>query len=204
MTRIIYGFSGEGSGHSSRTREMARCLIDAGHEVRLVSYDRGYRNLQSKFNVLEIEGLSIASEDNKVSKLRTFRDNLRKLPAGRRGWQSLRALFHEFKPDVVITDFEPMTAWLAERYKIPLITIDNQQRMRYVDYQVPAGREKEARSIRRLIRMMVPRPTVSLVTAFHRGNLTNDRALQFPPIVSQDVLDLKPTIGEHHLVYLTS
>ena len=53
MTKIMYGYSGEGSGHSTRTREMARVLIDAGDEVRLTKYDRGYDNLTGEFDVFE-------------------------------------------------------------------------------------------------------------------------------------------------------
>ena len=41
MARIVYGVSGEGSGHSSRAREMAGHLVQRGHEVRMASYDRG-------------------------------------------------------------------------------------------------------------------------------------------------------------------
>jgi len=67
MARIVYGVSGEGSGHSSRAREMAGHLCDQGHTVRLVSYDRGYENLKDRFDVVEAEGLCIASEDNQVS-----------------------------------------------------------------------------------------------------------------------------------------
>ena len=102
MARIIYGVSGEGSGHSSRAREMAGHLVAQGHEVRLVSYDRGYRNLKDDFNVFETEGLHIASEDNKVSVVRTFTENLQRLPAGHRRLRELRqSLFKQFQPDVV-------------------------------------------------------------------------------------------------------
>ncbi len=72
MAKVVYGVSGEGSGHSSRAREMATHLRDQGHDLWLASYDRGYRNLQKDFRVLEIEGLCIASEDNKVSVVKTF------------------------------------------------------------------------------------------------------------------------------------
>ena len=183
---------------------MARCMLEVGHQVRLASYDRGYRNLCDEFDVLEIEGLSISSEDNRVSKLKTIAENLKKLPSGRRGMKGLRDLFRDYQPDVIITDFEPMTAYLAEHYKIPLITIDNQHRMRYVNYEVPPGCEKEAKHIRRLVRLMIPWPSVSLVIAFSQGQLKNDRTFLFPPIVSQDVQELKPAKGEHTLVYLTS
>ena len=41
---------------------------------------------------------------------------------------------------MVITDFEPMTAYLAYTNDLPLITIDNQHRMRYMQYDGPAHR----------------------------------------------------------------
>ena len=78
MAKVVYGVSGEGSGHSSRAREMATHLLERGHDVKLASYDRGYRNLCADFDVLEIEGLSIASSDNKVSVVGTFVENLRR------------------------------------------------------------------------------------------------------------------------------
>ena len=204
MTKIIYGYSGEGSGHSTRAREMADCLISAGHEVRLASYDRGYANLASEFDVLEIEGLTIRSEDNRVSILKTITENLKRIPAGNRSLWQLRDAFQEFQPHVVITDFEPMTAYLAEHFDLPLITIDNQHRMRYVEYEVPPGREPDAKLIRRLIRVMVPWPSVSLITAIVPGKLKNDRSFVFPPIVGKEVRKLQSSDEGHILVYLTS
>lgn len=203
MAKIIYGLSGEGSGHSSRAREMAGHLRDQGHTLRLVSYDRGYKNLKDDFDVLEVEGLSIASADNKVSVVRTFTDNLKRLPEGYRSLQELRRLFEEFQPDCVITDFEPMTAYLAGHYGLPLVTIDNQHRMRYVEYECPPGRTAESHVTRTIIRAMVPRPDVSLVTAFCFGQTTNDRTFLFPPILRRGVLDRQPSDAGHILVYLT-
>lgn len=204
MTKILYGFSGEGSGHSTRTREMARTLVQAGHEVRLTSYDRGYANLAEEFDVFEIEGLTISSENNRVSFLKTIAENLRRLPEGNRSLWQLRDVFQSFQPDVVVTDFEPMTAYLAEHFEVPLVTVDNQHRMRYVEYQPPPGGETEAELIRQLIRVMVPWPSVSLITAFTTGRLRNDRSFLFPPIVSQDVREKTPDNEDFLLVYLTS
>ena len=64
------------------------------------SYDRGYRNLKHDFRVFEVEGLCIASEDNKVSVVKTFTENLKRLPEGHRRLQELRQeLFKQFQPD---------------------------------------------------------------------------------------------------------
>ena len=205
MTKIVYGVSGEGSGHSSRAREMAAHLVALGHDLWLVSYDRGYQNLKDDFRVFETEGLTIASQDNRVSIVKTFTENLKRLPEGHRKLQQLRReLFQDFAPDCVITDFEPMTAYLANHYDLPLITIDNQHRMRYMEYECPPGLEADNHITRTVIRAMVPRPDVSLVITFLHGPTTNDRTFLFPPILREAVLNTQPTRGEHVLVYLTS
>lgn len=204
MAKVIYGVSGEGSGHSSRARLISSYLLEQGHQVKIVSYDRGYKNLKDDFDVLEIVGLTIVSEDNEVSKLKTITTNLSRLPSGTKALNKLRETIKEFQPDCIITDFEPCTAYLASHYEIPLITIDNQHRMRYMEYEVPAELRKDQLITETVIRAMVPRPWVSLITTFHSGKLKNERSFLFPPILRQQVLDLKATAGEHILVYVTS
>ena len=205
MAKIVYGVSGEGSGHSSRAREIATHLREQGHAFRLVSYDRGYRNLRADFDVFETEGLSIESADNKVSLVDTFTENLKRLPEGHKRLQELRrTLFKQFQPDIVITDFEPMTAYLATHYDLPLVTVDNQHRMRYLTYDCPHELKIDSQITKTIIRALVPRPDVSLVTAFYFCETQNDRTFLFPPILRRAVLDLKPQPGAHTLVYVTS
>lgn len=204
MAKIIYGVSGEGSGHSSRARLIASHLIAKNHSVKIVSYDRGYRNLKDDFDCLEIVGLSIVSVDNEVSKLKTISANLAKIPQGRSALSKLRHLFRDFSPDCVITDFEPCTAYLANHYDLPLISLDNQHRMRYMKYERPQDLQKEAALTEIIIKAMVPRPWVSLITSFHSGELKNNRSFIFPPILRQSILALSPATKDHILVYVTS
>ena len=205
MAKIVYGVSGEGSGHSSRAREMITYLEQLGHAVKVVSYDRGYHNLKDDFDVFETEGLHIASSNNRVSKVKTFTENFQRLPGGHQKLHALRKdIFKTFQPDCVLTDFEPMTAYLAHHYNLPLVSIDNQHRIRYMTYPCPARLQKERRMTVSIIRAMVPRPDVSLVTTFYYGEAKNDRTFFFPPILRQSVLTLQPSDGGHVLVYLTS
>jgi uncharacterized protein (TIGR00661 family) len=204
MAKIIYGVSGEGSGHSSRAKEIAAHLVMTGHQVKIVSYDRGYKNLKNDFEVFETEGLHIASVDNKVSIVKTFTDNFKKLSHGQKKFKSLKKLFQEFQPDCVITDFEPMTAYLAAHYKLPLISIDNQHRMRYMKYPCPPKHKKDQLITEAVIRAMVPKPDVALVTSFYFGEVKNNKTFIFPPILRKEVLEQKTSSGEHILVYFTS
>jgi uncharacterized protein (TIGR00661 family) len=203
MARILYGVSGEGSGHSSRAKEIATHLLDSGHEVKLASYDRGYRNLSPDFDVLEIEGLHIAAAENKVSLVETFVTNLSRVPTGIRAVRELRSMYKSFAPDCVITDFEPITAYLAQHYDLPLISLDNQHRMRYMEYPCPPRLRADALVTETVIRAIVPRPDVSLVTTFYNGRLKNDRTFLFPPILRQEVLNARPSDAGHVLVYCT-
>ena len=147
---------------------------------------------------------SIANENNKVSKSKTLAANLGKLSAGLKTFRRLKkSLFEEFQPDVVITDFEPMTAYLAYTNDLPLITIDNQHRMRYMQYDGPTHLNTDRRLTKGVIRAMVPRPDVSLVITFYEAPATNRRTLFFPPILRDEVLATQPTEGDHILVYLS-
>ena len=205
MARIVYGVSGEGSGHSSRARVMLNHLTSLGHTVKVVSYDRGYRNLKDDFDVFETEGLHIASDDNRVSKVKTFTHNLKRISKGQQKVNELRqTLFKSFAPHAVITDFEPMTAYLAHHYELPLISIDNQHRLRYMRYDCPPELAADEKLTRNIIRSMVPSPDVALVTTFYRGEVKNDRTFLFPPILREAVLARRPESGSHILVYLTS
>ncbi len=205
MARIVYGVSGEGSGHSSRAREILAHLVGHGHQLKVASYDRGYRNLKDDFDVMEISGLSINSQDNKISTIRTLLENLKMLPDGIKSFNVARhQLFKQFKPNCVITDFEPMTAYLANYYHVPLISLDNQHRMRYMEYSRPDELSKDALITETVIRAMVPKPDISLVTTFHFGEVKNNHTFLFPPILRESVLALSATEEEHILVYVTS
>ncbi len=204
MSRILYGVSGEGSGHSSRATEMTRYLLSCGHEVKLVSYDRGYRNLSAEFDVIEIEGLHIVSINNRVRPLKTLWHNLRR---GAKAWRRLRALSQQvdtFQPDYVVTDFEPTTAWLAWWRRLPLISLDNQHRMRYMKFRSPSRLMLSRWLTVMLIRLMVPSPSAALATTYYYGERKNERIFLFPPILRREVQACQPSFGDHHLVYVTS
>ena len=202
--RIIYGVSGEGSGHSSRAKEMASHLLVAGHELLFVSYNRGYAALHSQFPCQRIDGLRILSVDNKVSILRTLIYNVRMLPAYYRSMQTLRRVFDEFQPDVVICDFEPMCARVAKERDLPLISLDNQHRMRFMEYDSPRNLQLDRWVTEQVIRTVVPRPDVALATTFLRGPLKNSYTFLFPPILRSEVGALHPSTLDYHLVYVTS
>jgi len=204
MAKIVYGLSGEGSGHSSRSREIMNYLISSGHEVKAVSYDRGYRNLKDDFDVLEVVGLRMINDENRISKTKTLTENISNILRGYESQERVKELlFKKFKPDCVITDFEPITAYLANYFDIPLITIDNQHRFRYMDFPCPDSMKTDALLVENLIRAIVPRPCISLITTYYFGKVRNNRTILFPPILREKVFKVKTSEKQHILVYVT-
>jgi uncharacterized protein (TIGR00661 family) len=180
-------------------------LISKGHTLKVATYGKGLKNLGEDFDTFRIAGLRIISADNRVSRLKTLTQNIHTIPEGKKSLDTLKkTLFKDFRPDCVITDFEPMTAYLASHYKIPLISIDNQHRMRYMEYPCPKQHRADALIAETVIRAMVPKPWVSLITTFYFGRLKNTRSFLFPPILRRSVLQLDPHHGDHVLVYVTA
>jgi len=204
MSRVLYGVSGEGSGHSSRALEMGRYLQSQGHEVHVVSYDRGLRNLSPYFTVSEVEGLHICSENNRVRPLKTVWHNLIRSRPAIRKLKALANLFDTFQPDVVLTDFEPSVAWMARWKGVPLISVDNQHRMRYMQIVSPWRLVFSRLVTSTVIRLMIPPPDAALATTYFFGPVKNNRTFLFPPILRKEVLSRQPTLDTHHLVYVTT
>lgn len=75
--------------------------------------------------------------------------------------------------------------------------------MRYMRYPLPPGLGASAKVTETVIRAMVPRPDVSLVTTFYFGEVKNERTFLFPPILRREVLEAEPEEGDAILVYFT-
>src|SRR5690349_5625249 len=126
--RILYGVVGEGMGHATRSRVLLEELTRE-HEVHIVVSGRAKDYLAKRFaNVHGIWGLTIAYEGNSVKKLQTVMQNLQGAVAG---WpQNVRTYFElaeEFKPDVVVSDFESFSYLFAKNHRLPVISVDNMQ-----------------------------------------------------------------------------
>ena len=122
MANILYGVNGEGSGHSTRAKEVITHLQNQGHTVHIVSFDRGLRNLSESFDVTEIYGFRFAYVNNQMRYRRTLGKNLLTAPKAAKSFARLMKLVEEWKTDLVITDFEPLSCHVARRKRLPVIS----------------------------------------------------------------------------------
>ncbi len=204
MANILYGVNGEGSGHSSRAREVITHLQAQGHRVHVASFDRGYRKLRDHFEVTEIDGLRLAYVENRVRYRKTLVRNLLHLPQTTRMVRLLEGKAAGWELDVVITDYEPITCHVGHKLKLPVIAIDNQHLLTDAQISYPREYQKEAAAAKLVTRLMTPRADAHLIITFFTAPLRKRKATLFPPILREAVLKARPTNGDFVLVYVTA
>src|SRR5947209_402786 len=204
MANILYGVNGEGSGHSTRAKEVISHLQNQGHVVRVASFDRGLQNLAQSFEVTEIYGFRFAYVNNRVKYKRTLAKNLVTAPKAARSIHRLLQLADEWKTELVITDFEPLTCHVGHRRHLPIISIDNQHALTNTRVSYPRKYARDAAAAKLVTRLMTPRAGAYLVTSFFQAPIRKRNTFLFSPIVRQEVLGSRASTGDHVLVYVTS
>jgi uncharacterized protein (TIGR00661 family) len=126
--RIFYGVQGTGNGHITRARLMAKELYAAGIDVTFQFSGRPadkYFDMEV-FNGYQLRtGLTFHTEKGQVSYLKTARDA--KPITFIKDVKSLDLSGY----DLVISDFEPVTAWAAKSQKKPVLGIGHQYAFNY-------------------------------------------------------------------------
>lgn len=121
--KIFYGVQGTGNGHITRARVMAKELNLAGMDVTFQFTGRPADKYfdMDVFNHYQLRtGLTFNTNKGQVSYLKTARD-LKPITF----IKDIRALdLSEY--DLVITDFEPVTAWAARSQKKSVLGIGHQ------------------------------------------------------------------------------
>lgn len=204
MANILYGVNGEGSGHSTRAKEVISHLVERGHIVRVVSFDRGLRNLSQSFDVTEIFGFRFAYVNNRMRYRRTLAKNLLKAPHAAHSLTRLLRQAEEWNIELVITDFEPLSCNVGHRRRLPVISIDNQHCLTNVAVSLPNHYRRDAAAAKLVTRLMTPRARAYLVTSFFSARIKKRNTFLFPPILRREVLAATPASCEHLLVYVTS
>lgn len=184
--KILYAIQGTGHGHLSRAREILPALFEHYDVDILVS---GYNSkMPLEFPVkYTCKGISFIYGHGGISLSKSLKE---------------LSLFQYLKEtvkldvtayDLVISDFEPVSAWAAKLRKVPSLSMS---------HQAAFYSEK------------TPRPTkVSRVAEFimrHYAPCDDSIAFHFesydsfilPPIIRKEIRDLNPYIGKHITVYL--
>lgn len=184
---ILLGVQTTGNGHIVRSLALLQELRQRGHNVRCLLSGpsaAGRWNVE-QFRPFEIRtGLTFSSRAGKLDYVRTGLSNkpvqfLRDVAS--LAWRDL---------DLVISDYEPVSAWMARRRGVPSIGISH---LYAFVHDVP----KAGASISHWLTNVFAPVQYPLGSHWHHFNQSI-----LPPTVADDVHDLQLTEAEHVLVYL--
>lgn len=126
--KILYGVQGTGNGHISRAHAMAKELANTGIEVDFLFSGREpeqYFDMHSFGDYQTRRGFTFVTERGRVNWLKT----LKQLHA--------RELWHDIKQldlrdyQLVLNDYEPITAHAGKQQRVPVIGISHQNAFRF-------------------------------------------------------------------------
>ncbi|MBA9076321.1 MULTISPECIES: MJ1255/VC2487 family glycosyltransferase [Rufibacter] len=207
--KLLYGVPGEGMGHATRSKVMITHLLAQGHDVQVVSSARAYQFLDKAFpgRVHEIRGFHIAYRDAAVSTVNTALLTLKTAPATlRMNFNRYRQLMEQFQPEAVISDFESFSYLFARHHRLPVLSIDNMQVINRCTLDVPVLPEWKSsfQVAKNVVKAKVPRAHHYLAASFFPATICKPNTTLVPPIIREEILQAKTSVGNHVLVYQSS
>lgn len=205
MAKILYGIQSEGMGHAIRSR----ALIDElskDNEIIVVGSEKvcSYFARSTKVRTSRIQNYCLIYKNNTVSTFRTLFQNFVNMPWNVSSFFRVASIIRKEKPDIIITDFEHVTAYLGFLFRIPVISVDNEHIFCNTDISFDTEDWLDYMKSRISAKIMIPRADKYVVCSFFFPLVRRKNTRLIGPLLRQKILSLKPRYGSHILVYQTS
>lgn len=210
MATIFYSLMGEGRGHAARARAMVERLRDRHRLILYTSHDalaflRGLYGASGDVEVREIEGLKFHYSGERLDLTKTVAHGLALWWRANQHLESLKPDFQRYRPDLVITDFEPLLSRAANQLQVPVLSLDHQHFLVAYDLRsLPLDLRMYGVGMRRFVKAFGIRPQRTVVSAFYKPPLRRgyEDVIQVGPLLRPAVRAMQPLDGEHVLSYL--
>jgi uncharacterized protein (TIGR00661 family) len=213
MKKILWGISGIGNGHFNRQAPIIAHYARTSRIVLFV-YGESLRNARRVFgrdrniSIVEIDVPFWAGKEGGLDFLKTARLNAGKdfLSVTCRAYARAEKLIG--KPDLVVTDYEPVSVGYGYACGAPVVTFDQQSKYLCGDFPKRLGGQAYADETTRL-RFFFPQAAERIACSFFRVHRKPGapEVTIVPPPLKQAIVSLtrKPRQGERSvLVYISS
>lgn len=204
MARLLYALSGDGYGHAVRAHSVADGLIARGHELRFLTSGKGSSYLRQHYPgcVDDVFGLFTVYDEGVARPWPTLLQNARRairdlFPSN----GAVKRLLREFRPDLVITDFEPFSAFWCRSLGVPFVSLDNQHLLTHCAVELPPGHRADFLTAYLTIRLYYGGARRYLITSFIPAPVRFQPATVVDPILRPQVYAQRPARGDFLLAY---
>ncbi len=200
--RIAWGVHGYGRGHAARALAMLPELARRHQVLVLTGGDAA--PLLASYPMLRIPVLAFGYRGHHLSAVRTLAANasiLSALALANGPAAEVEEALRRFRPDVVVSDSEPLVLRAAGRLGIPRVGFDH---VGVIAWCRPAAPGADALQLERdglAYRLIMGRPERIVVSSFFEAPPRRAGVTVIPPVLRERVLRAPPSDGGHLLVY---
>ncbi len=199
-TQIVWGVCGIGHGHTFRQLPLIEHFSDKA-DIEILAYGESYDFFQNKFkdqNNINIERVAVpfyvGNDDGLDFNATAFHPANQNIDFHTINNMALKNVRNRIgKADLVISDYEPMSAQYAYALNIPLVTIDQQSKYLYGEFPQPLHGQYFQDEKERL-RLFFPKAQERLACSFfnvEKKSVTSEKVTICSPIFNQAVLNAK-------------
>ena len=203
MARIIVGVMGDAYGHLSQALALAE--LAPQHEYLFLGAGTVHEVAKMGFSVMEVPLPGTFYKNNKVNIAATIR-NGSKILLGRNSFvKRIIDQIERFSPSLAITFYEYFTPIIAKKLGIGCISVDHQHFLTKLRFEIPRGQMLSRFFYALPLKLMFSKADHYFVNSFFQFPPRDSESTDvFPPILRKDVMDVRPSDGEHIFVYQTS
>ncbi|MDB0005055.1 hypothetical protein N9E21_04220 [Candidatus Poseidoniaceae archaeon] len=205
--RVCYGLVGMTRGHAARALAIGQELLDRGHEVLFCTEGDAEELLSARFGrerVLKTSTPKYYLKNGRLSIWRTVFGNRKYLYGRRKLAKPLLAHLQEWKPDITISDYEPLMWQASKVLKIPHVAVNSQEF--FISSPLPKGlslaHRIQAKAGGMIVRRFSPTADLRIVGKILVEKRPKSKAVFVGAILRKefDNLTWQPQ-GEHFVVY---
>ncbi|WP_437205433.1 glycosyltransferase family protein [Planctomicrobium sp. SH664] len=194
--RIIYGCNSQGQGHLSKAATLVPLLERRGHDVRVISSGPQPPSIYQFRWHRHLPGLPYSLQQGRTDYLGTMKLWLRGIPGYVTGLTELKRIVQEFQPELIISDFEPMTGSPALKPGCEVVSMCRQAALLDPQLRFPDEEVFQCRIARAIIRLFTM--GADRMYGFHYEGGSH-RCL--PPVIREDLWSYPLISGKHIFIY---
>jgi len=187
--KVLYGIQLTGNGHITRSTQLIKSLIENGFDVDIITSGNNSQ-LKIPFKITKhFEGLSMYYDNRgSIDWIKTFKKANVK--------QFIKDIKYDVsKYDIVISDFEPISAWSARKCRITSIGFGNQYSFLSNNLPRPSKRDKISEKFLKKF----AKCDYNIALGYEKFD-----DFIYQPVVNEKFLSNEPKDEDFYLIYLPS